>query len=87
MRGMQLPLNEQIWPCFRVQKLFELKFVPPKVVAQATEIIFAKGWLIEQDLVFVIVDTDYSSVMTEELRTDADYNVSYLVIGRTFLEV
>lgn len=67
--------------------MFEFELVAPKVITEATQIVFPEGRLIEKDLVLVIVYADDGSVVAEELRTDTDYDITNLMVGRTLFEV
>jgi hypothetical protein len=67
--------------------LLKFELVAPEVIAETTQIVLSEGRLIEKDLILVIVNADDGSVVSEELGTDADYDITDLVIGGTLFEV
>ena len=67
--------------------MLELELVAPEVITETTQIVLSEGRLIEEDLVLVVVYADDGSVVAEELGTDADYDISDLMVGWSFFEI
>ena len=70
---------EAFRPSSKIQEISELEFIPPKIIAKTREIILSERRFIEQDFILTIIYPNDSSIGTEELRSDADDNISNLM--------
>lgn len=80
-------LGEVDGPGLEVEKLFEVELTAPEVFAETTEVVLAERRLIEEDFVLVVINADYGTVVAEELRAHADYDVSDLMVRWPFFKV